>query len=167
MESKSSVNRIYISCNISISITLYIHLMDISQSKNPKKVWFCWGVSAKILMSRYAYSCQLFYGVSTYDQWWGNGSWLASHKKNNIEHFQFEQGEVDIFLDATNGIFKLCVVGMKGDDKELVIEGMNKSGNKDGWVPNISFGSGAVDQEARICKIETDLYGEKFDIQWD
>ena len=160
MESKSFVHHIY------NSLILNLDLMQITQSKNPKKVWFCWGIAAKRSINGYAYNDDSFYGVTTYNQWRANGSGI-DQDNFDIEPFKFEQGEVDIFLDATNGIFKLCVVGMKGEDKEIVIEGLYKSQNNDGWVPNIVFGSGAVEEEARVCEIDSDLYGEQFDIAWD
>ena len=48
-----------------------------------------------------------------------------------------------------------------------MIEGLNKSGNNKGWVPNIVFGSGEIKEEAKICEIPYELYGEKIDIEWD
>ena len=148
------------------------------QVKNPKKKWYCWGVSAKKTMdgtAGFAYYTKTFYGVSTFGQWYLDGKeysvGLNGHHGEKIEkrvdmsYFYVLDGEVDIFLDVTNGIFKLCVVGMK-DDREAVIEGINKSGNDQGWVPNIVFGSTEIEEEARICEIQEELYGEKVDIEW-
>ena len=55
--------------------------------------------------------------------------------------FCVKDGEVDIFFDATNSMFKLGVV-----------EAMNKSGNDKGLVSNIMiiFGSSAVNEEASL-----------------
>ena len=144
---------------------------------NPKPTFFLWGISAKKKFSKNPWDCKSFYGVGTNDYWNldGEAKFGRRNKKSgkirkriDMQHFKMKKGEVDIYLDADQGIFKLCVVGIHGEEKEVYIEGLNDSGNNKGWVPHLLFAAASNNgQQVRACSIDSEYYGQKMDIQWE
>ena len=116
---------------------------------------------------------ETYYGVSCWSQWYLNGNMsrgvLGEKIKNKIDLKHFESltdGEIDIYVNDVSGEFKMCMVGNCDEHKEVVIDGINKSGNKDGWVPCISFGSSATSITVRVCEIAPECYGKEIEIEW-
>ena len=73
--------------------------------------------------------------------------------------------EVDIYVDADQGIFKFCMV--TDDDiidakTEGVITGLNNSKNEDGWLPHLHLYN--TDVQFRICEIDSQCYGKSMNI---
>ena len=140
--------------------------------------WFCWGVSArKRFKSGSACLSKSYYGISTNNCWWLDGRNTyekIGHNKEKIRekisfsHFgDLTDGEVDIYMDCDAGILRICVVGMLQEDKEVEISGLDKSGNNDGWVPNLLFGSGGIKQKIQVAAIDSRYYGAEIGIKWD
>ena len=52
---------------------------------------------------------------------------------------------------------------MVSDDKEVWIKGINKCGNKDGWVPHLILSSSGnhETQNIQIKRIRKEMYGKK------
>ena len=81
-----------------------------------------------------------------------------------MAHFK-DATEIDVFVDADQGILRMCVVGMLSEDKEVEITGLNESNNKIGWVPRIIFYHKS--QSFEIAHIDTGLYGQRTNILWN
>ena len=101
-----------------------------------------------------------------------NGKSVAGENNENtrkiidLQHFSMRHGEDDIYLDAGQGIFKLRVVGVPGENKEIYIEGLGNTGNDEWWVPNLLFDGYRPNQEMRACGIDSECYGKKIVVQW-
>ena len=146
--------------------------MIYKQMLNPKGDWFALGIIAKKECNmNAAYDSKTFYGASTADQWWLNGGYGSNReeikKRENIYSFVYvKDGEIDIYVNNETNQLKMCLVGASYENKEVVIDGIDKSGNKDGWVPSISFGYSATSIRVRICSIDVECYGQSMDIDW-
>ena len=143
---------------------------------NPGGGWLCWGICAKKKFRNGPWCHASFYGFATnkYLNLGGqnvnkgaNGEKIR--KKIDMQHFLMKKGEVDIYLDADQGIYKFCVVGIAGEDKEVYIDGLGNSENEDGWVPCLIFDNGTGDykQQVRACCIANECYGKEIYIQWE
>ena len=143
---------------------------------NPNAEWFSLGIVRPREESDYddgiKYMDLCFYGASTSSQWWLNGKFifgidLRIKEKIGMNHFKvLKDGEIDIYVDPEGGELKMCVVGIAGEDKEVVINGINESENKDGWVLTISFGASSTSIKARVCSIDAECYGKPMEIEW-
>ena len=149
-------------------------------AKDESTRWFCWGISAiKKFREDYACGDTTYYGISTNDCWWLNGKLIDGwatvgqngeriRERIDFSHFRnCKDGEVDIYIDCDEGILKICVVGVVGQEKEVHISELNKSGNNDGWVPNFLFGYEGVQQRIRVAVIDAECYGKEIDIVWN
>ena len=116
-----------------------------------------------------------FYGASSGGYWTLNSDTTTGligknnekiRKRIGLSHFQnVTDGEIDVFVDAGQGILRMCVVGMLSEDYEVEIKGLNGSMNKIGWVPRIIFYHKS--QRFRIAIIDAGLYGQTTKISWD
>ena len=143
---------------------------------NPGQKWFCWGIRAKKKLNGDPWDDQTYYGAGTAPYWnlGGNGGGIGRNGEKlreqiSMGHFLVEKCEVDIYLDADQGVFKLCVVGISGTDKEVFIDGLRNAENDDGWVPHLLFTRFCDDhqQQIRACKIDSECYGKEIEIQWE
>ena len=145
---------------------------------NPGQQWLCWGISAKKKFIQDPWRHKSFYGVGTRNYWNLHGQTAYTligknrekiREKINMRQFVMTNGDVDMYLDADQGIFKFCVVGIADEDKEVYIDGLCNSENKDGWVPCLLFanGTGSYKQQLRACCIDSECYGKEMDIQWE
>ena len=142
---------------------------------NPGQKFFCWGISAKRLNGPPWFD-KTYYGAGTPPKYFclggkgGNTGYNGEKLRKGVKmnHFSKKRCQVDIYLDLDQGIFKLCVVGISGENKEVYIDGLCNSKNTDGWVPHLFFAniSGGHLQQIRACKIDSECYGQKMDIQW-
>ena len=134
------------------------------------------GISAKKEFIR-GYNEETFFGASTYasGEWYLNGQ----HCENTLigkngERVQESvhitaysgQKEIDIDMmfdgDTDDGTLKICRIPLKEYKRnELVITGINKGGNKDGFVPHLVLFGG---QQARVYEIGGYHYGQELDI---
>ena len=130
----------------------------------------------QLAMDQYPWTKKTFYGVSATNFWNLDGSVIYKllgpngekiRERIDLTHFLEKKVEVDIYLDVDQGIFKLCVVGVSGEDKEIYIEGLGGSGNDDGWVPHLLFSGSGLQQQVRACSIDSQCYGKRLDIQWE
>ena len=146
--------------------------------------FFMWGVSAKKDCGEFgSQNEKTYYGCSNkglWADWYLNGRRIYEdtrldgyfgekiRKKIDTTHFKNNNIEVDLYLDCDEGIFRLCVVGMElNDDTEVEIVGLNNSGNKNGWVPNVIFSSKPSELTVRCCKIySNEYYGKQLEIEW-
>ena len=116
---------------------------------------------------------QTFYGIETGGDFYVNGSEnrckFGEEMKQKIDMAHFaalKNGYIDVYIDGDSGIWKVCVVGILGDDKEPQINGLKKAGNEKGWVPHFTFYDKSM--ELRIASIDYELYGKEHDyIKWE
>eukprot|EP01084_Bolivina_argentea_P042160 77770_1 len=101
-----------------------IHCWRVNAKHKEEGGWVVYGVSP---IKQFKNSCgqQGVWGI-TY-----NNCWYPTMNRNinrsvvtNCEHFHQKNLDVDIYLDATRGEMKICVVGMKGDKYEPIFKGM-------------------------------------------
>ena len=144
------------------------------------QIWFMWGVcELKDCGDRGCEGNDTYYGSCSDGSWYLNGRFIADglngrsgeiiRKNIQTKHFQQKDIEVDLYLDCDKGIYRLCVVGYEiSDVMELQAIGLNNCGNKNGWVPNITFPLRAKPGLAVRCgKIDPSHYGKKLGIKWD
>ena len=143
---------------------------------NPGQQWLCWGIRAKKKLNGDPWMDETYYGAGTGPYWNVGGSSRENgingetlRKRIDMKHFLMKKGEVDMYLDADQGIFKFCVVGISGEDKEVYIDGLDNSENTDGWVPHLLFANGTNghEQQIRACSIDDECYGQEMEIQWE
>ena len=142
--------------------------------KNPNMGWLKLGIGPKVKCRYGDDRGSGFYGASTGGYWTlnaVNANGLTGEdnekirKRINLSHFKdVADGEIDLYVDADQGIFRMCVVGMLSEDKEVEITGLNKSNNEKGWVPRIIFYNKL--QSFRIASIDVGLYGQTTKISW-
>ena len=86
---------------------------------------------------------------------------------NMVPFTEIRDLEVDIYVDADDGIFKFCMVSddIIGEDKEGIMGGLNDSGNIDGWVPHLHLYDKGVD--VRVCEVSSECYGKSMEINWN
>ena len=144
--------------------------------ENPTQGWFCWGITTEKKFNKNPWNHKSFYGVGTGSYWNLGGKEIYGLKSSmngkirariGLQHFKMKKGEVDIYLDVDKRIFKLCVVGACDKEGEVYIDGLVKPPNNDGWVPHLTFASAGPSQQVRVCSIDSECYGKKFDIQWE
>ena len=121
---------------------------------NPKSGWFSFGIARRKEKKGQSdngieYDCDKFYGISTGSQRWLDDRYISKraskrkkqrkiNKQIDLDHFKsLKDGEIDIFVDPEIGEFKMCIVGNCDEDKEVVVNGIHKSGKRDGWVPQL------------------------------
>ena len=104
-------------------------------------------------------------GRITHDTSGRNGEKITS--RINLKYFKKEHSEIDIYLDADQGIMRMKRVGSKdADNHEVEIVNINNS-NTDGWVPHLIFEqSKHCTQKIRIARIDESWYGKKKYIEW-
>lgn len=85
----------------------------------------------------------------------------------DLKYFKKKSSEIDIFLDADQGIMRIKRVGSKdADNHEVEIMNINNS-NTDGWVPHLIFEqSKNCTQKIRIARIDESWYGKEKYIEW-
>ena len=113
-----------------------------------------------------------FYGVSNDGQWrvrcGENGEEIRESIK--LDHFKEGDMEIDIYLDADKRILKMKRVGYLDEEKyEPMITNLYTGNNKQGWIPNFTFGyDSGQEQQIRIARIvDISLYGQQTAIEWD
>ena len=135
-----------------------------TQIDNPTAQHFYLGVSAKKEFKK-AQDEKTFYGI-----WTG----LIGHIKDGerietgIDIYYWSDMraiEIDMVFDGKidDGTLKMCVVPRTDNDAEIVIKGVNKDGNINGFVPNLVLWQR---QRARVCSITAENYGENVSIDW-
>ena len=89
-------------------------------------------------------------------------------RANMRQHYRvLEDGEIDMYVNAQSGVFKVCIAGDLCDDKEVIFNGIDKSGNEDGWVPAVTFGHTSNSIKVRISRIDEKFYCESLKIEWN
>ena len=135
--------------------------------------WLMFGISAKKSFGDVRDDKDdTFYGVDIngFNRVHGNpGSGKAKRKREkDMEYLRkLKEVEVDIYVDDIKGVFKACIVGQSSQDKEIFIQGIDKSGNKEGWIPHLILDDEAIPeiQNIQIKQIGEEMYGKK-EIFW-
>ena len=118
-----------------------------------------------------SYEENTFYGASTLSGLFLNGTKCDSTKGTMEEQMDLKnfggikEGEIDVFIDASKGILRSCVVGQLHENQEVYIDCLDNMQNKTGWVPHINLQ--IAKQEISICKISAIYYGKRLDIVWE
>ena len=126
------------------------------------------------------YCEKTYYGVSNWGNWRLNGREMYSdnltgdngekiRNKINMRHFKDGDVEIDIYLDADQGLMRMKRVGFEDDDKyEAEFRNINNCpDNKDGWIAHFCFEiSRDCDQEIRMAIIDKSWYGDEKEIIW-
>ena len=122
-----------------------------------------WGVQTAFVICFNNY----FYlnGKAIYARDGKNGEKLT--RRVDLTYFRKKNSEIDIYVDADEGIMRIKSVGTKdADNHEVEMLNINNS-NKDGWVPHFVFEqSKDCPQKIRIARINPSWYGQQNEIKW-
>ena len=131
-------------------------------------------IAKRAFQNKSALMVPTFYGIAADGERYLNGDSSKNSISNGVKSLFFKlftDTEIDIYVDPGADKLKMCVVGVYHEDKEVIINGINESGNKDGWVPCISFGytsrNRSSSMRVRICSIDVGCYGKAMEIDWD
>ena len=93
----------------------------------------------------------------------GSGKKQRQREKDMAYFRELKEVEIDIYVDDIEGVFKACIVGQSSPDKEIFIQGIDKSGNKKGWIPHLILDPYAdrETQNIEIKQIGEEMYGRK------